>query len=217
MAYLPADTGSASALARVWQTLNRLHPSRRRWLNHSVEPGGTQRESSEYVELLEKLEAAQETDVVEQALVAARERLGMDAAYVTTIDPQHQRIHAVVGVQEAVAKYQDSTLPIEQTFCIRMLNGEIPNVVPDTRAQPALRDLPATREFGAYVGVPVTLADGRVHGTLCCVSRATKSGMGADELRFMQTLAGIVAARVDQVRGDLVRLTERFRSAQPTA
>jgi len=211
MAYLPADTGAASALARVWRGLNRPHPSGRRWLNPSVEPAGTQRDSSEYVELLQKLEAAQESDVIEQALAAARERLGMDAAYVTTIDPQEQTIHAVAGDRDVVAKYQDSVLPIEQTFCMRMLKGDIPNVVPDTHAQPALRDLAATREFGAYVGVPVTLSDGGVHGTLCCVSRETKSGMGADELQFMQVLAGIVAARVDQVRGDLARLTKQFR------
>jgi GAF domain-containing protein len=181
-----------------------------------VKPGDTRREASEYVELLQKLEAAQESDVIEHALAAARERLGMDAAYVTTIDSQHQTIHAVVGDRDAVAGYQGSVVPIEQTFCMRMLIGEIPNVVPDTHAHPALRDLAATREFGAYVGVPVTLSDGRIHGTLCCVSRDAKSGIGAEELRFMQILAGIVAARVDRVRGDLARLTERFRSAQPT-
>ena len=101
--------------------------------------------------------------------------------------------------------------PVEQTYCMRMLNGEIPNIVPDTRAEPAIRDLDATREFHAYVGVPVKLSDGRVHGTLCCVSREPRTGLGPEELRFMQTLAGIVATRVERARGDLARLTERFR------
>jgi GAF domain-containing protein len=171
----------------------------------------TQQHVSDYDDLLEKLEAAQESDVVEQALAAAREHLGMDAAYVTTIDSRHQTIHAILGEPEVAERYQDSVIPIEQTYCMRMLNGDIPNVVPDTHAQPALHDLAATREIGAYVGVPVRLSDGRVHGTLCAVSREPKEGLGADELRFMQILAGIVATRLERARGDLARLTERFR------
>jgi GAF domain-containing protein len=164
--------------------------------------------------LLRKLEAAQESDVVEQALAAAREHLGMDAAYITTIDSRNQTIHAILGEPEVAERYQDSVIPIEQTYCMRMLNGDIPNVVPDTRVQPALHDLAVTREIGAYVGVPVRLSDGRVHGTLCCVSHEPNDAIGADELRFMQILAGIVATRLERARGDLARLTERFRKTR---
>lgn len=176
-----------------------------------MEPGASAQ--SEYSELIEKLEAAQETDVVEQALAAAQEHLDMDASYITTIDARHQTIHAIVGDTDAAARYQGTVFPVEQTYCLRMLNGEIPNLVPDTRSEPAISGLAVTQEFHAYVGVPIKLADGRVHGTLCCVSREPRSGLGPDELRFMHTLAGIVAARLDKARGDLVRLTERFRTA----
>jgi GAF domain-containing protein len=170
---------------------------------------------AEYAELIEKLEAAQESDVVAQALAAAHERLGMDASYITTINARHQTIHAMAGDEDVVARYQGTVFPVEQTYCMRMLNGEIPNIVPDTRSEPAISDLEVTREFHAYVGVPVTLSDGRVHGTLCCVSREPRSGLGDEELRFMQILAGIVATRVERARGDLARLTGRFTSAQP--
>lgn len=167
----------------------------------------------EYTELIEKLEAAHETDVVEQALAAAQEHLDMDASYITTIDARHQTIHAIVGDADAAARYQGTVFPVEQTYCMRMLNGEIPSIVPDTRLEPAISGLPVTQEFHAYVGVPIRLADGSVHGTLCCVSREPRAGLGAEELRFMNTLAGIVAARLDRARGDLARLTERFRRA----
>lgn len=180
-----------------------------------MERGAT--EPSDYVELIEKIEAAQESDVVEQALVAAQQRLGMDASYVTTIDSVSQTVHAIAGDADIAARYTGSVFPVEQTYCMRMLNGEIPNIVPDTHAEPAIRDLEVSREFHAYAGVPVTLSDGRVHGTLCCVSREPRPGLGSDELRFMRTLAGIVAARVDQARGDLARLTEKFHTPRPAA
>jgi GAF domain-containing protein len=186
------------------------HPDLTRWLNGAVELGAT--DQSDYAELIEKLEAAQETDVVEQALAAAQQHLGMDASYITTVDARNQSIHAIVGHPDVAARYTGTVFPLEQTYCMRMLNGEIPNIVPDTRDEPAISDLDVTREFHAYVGVPVKLSDGRVHGTLCCVSREPRTGLGSEELRFMQTLAGIVAARVEQSRSDLVRLTERFRT-----
>jgi GAF domain-containing protein len=176
-----------------------------------MEGAGTAGATSEYDELLEKLESAQETDVVELALVAAREHLGMDASYITTIDSRIQTIHALVSDPDTVNRYQGTVFPVEQTYCMRMLGGEIPNAVPDTRAEPAISELPVTAEFHAYVGVPVKLSDGSVHGTLCCVSRETRPGLGPDEVRFMQVLADIVAARVDRVHGDIARLTERFR------
>jgi GAF domain-containing protein len=167
---------------------------------------------SDYAEAIGRIEAAQESDVVERALAAARDRLGMDASYVTTIDTREQTIHAIVGEADIVNTYTGVVMPVEHTFCQRMLDGEIPNVVADTRAEPAMRDLAAAQEFGAYIGVPVRLSDGRVHGTLCCVSREPKFDIGPEDLRFMQVLAGIVAARVEQAQGDMARLTARFRA-----
>ncbi|HTX10018.1 MAG TPA: GAF domain-containing protein [Solirubrobacteraceae bacterium] len=168
---------------------------------------GREGEASEYAELVRKLEAAKESDVVEQALTAARDHLGMDASYLTTIDERNQTIHAIVADEGDPAKrYQGTVFPVEQTFCMRMLSGEIPNMVPDTSAEPAISHLPAAAEFHAYVGVPVKLADGRVHGTFCCVSHAPRTELVDEELRFMQVLAGIVGARIDQARGDLTRL-----------
>jgi GAF domain-containing protein len=170
----------------------------------------TEGERSEYAELVRRLEAAQENDVVEQALSAARDHLGMDASYLTTIDSRNQTIHAVITDDQDVKRYQGTVFPVEQTFCMRMLNGEIPNIVPETAAEPAISHLPAAAQFHAYIGVPVKLADGRVHGTLCCVSHAPRTDLVDEELRFMHVLAGIVGARIDQARGDLTRLTERF-------
>lgn len=187
-----------------------MHEASGALFNRPVESGTEHAVPTEFAETIGRIEAAQESDVVERALAAARDRLGMDASYVTTIDPREETIHAIVGEPDIVNTYTGAVIPVEQTFCQRMLNGEIPNVVPDTRAEPAMRDLDATREFAAYIGVPVRLSDGRVHGTLCCVSREAKFDIGPEDLRFMQVLAGIISARLEQVRGDMARLTARF-------
>src|ERR1700729_514271 len=179
-----------------------------------MDGGSSARVPSEYEQLLDRLEAAQETEVVEQALAAVQEHLAMDASYITTIDSRAQTIHAVVSDPDTVQRYQAAVLPVEQTYCMRMLSGEIPNAVPDTRAEPSISQLDVTREFHAYIGVPVMLSNGSLHGTLCCVSRETRPGLGPDDVRFMNVLAGIVAARVEQVHGDIARLTERFSARE---
>lgn len=170
-----------------------------------------------YLDALRRLEAAEESDVVEQALAAARERLGMDAAYVGTIEAQEQNILAVVGDPRADELRSGVAIPLEETFCMRMLKGEIPNVVPDTRSEPAVRDLRASQRFGAYVGVPVMLPDGEVHGTLCAVSVGSRPDLGAEELRFMRVLAEIIATRIDRAKTDLARMTARFRAQSASA
>ncbi len=164
----------------------------------------------DYVEAMGRIEAAQESYSVEQALAAARERLSMDAAYITTIDSGQQRIDAVVGDVGALALIPGAAFPLEQTYCMRMLGGEMPNVVPDTRLEPAVRDLAVTQEIGAYIGVPVTLSDGRVHGTFCCASRERRAELGDNELKFMQVLADMVAARVERAQDDFARRAARF-------
>lgn len=169
------------------------------------EPGAP----SDYVDALNRIEAAEESDVVERALTAARERLGMDVAYITTMDARHQTIEALVGDPGPLPLSEGAVIPVEQTYCVRMLNGEAPNLIPDTRSEPSVRDLEATAHVGAYLGVPVTLSDGRVHGTLCCLSEQPRAGLGGDELRFAEVLAGIIATRVEQAEGNLARLLGR--------
>ena len=52
--------------------------------------------------------------------------------------------------------------------------------------------MPVIRDIGSYIGVPVKLSDGRVHGSLCWASKGPRPDLGEPELRFMEVLAGIV-------------------------
>jgi GAF domain-containing protein len=172
---------------------------------------------SEYADAVRQIRAARENDVVERALSAAREQLGMDAAYIATVDAREQTIEAMSGRTNSDVLVEGAVLPVDQTYCARMLKGEIPNIVPDTSAEPGLRNVTAIRNIGAYIGVPVQLSDGRVHGSLCCASNEPRPELGESELRFMHVLAAIVAARLERAQGSMVRLAKRFAAARPDA
>jgi hypothetical protein len=59
--------------------------------------------SAEYEIAARQIRDARESDVVEQALSAAREHLGMDAAYIATVDSRKQTIEVMVGKTNAEA------------------------------------------------------------------------------------------------------------------
>ncbi|MGI8801904.1 MAG: GAF domain-containing protein [Solirubrobacteraceae bacterium] len=181
----------------------------------TADPGSS---DQEVLDALAAFAAAKERDVIARALDAARERLRMDTAYVSTVTPEIQRVDRVAGASAPLGFVAGTTAPFAQTYCSRMLTGEIPNLIPDSRADPALRDLPFTATIGSYAGVPIRLADGRVHGTLCCASgEATTTTLGPDELHFLEVLATIVAAEIDRTEGSRSEAADRLlhRSSAP--
>lgn len=91
---------------------------------------------SEYAEAVRQIRVAREGDVIDRALSAAREQLGMDAAYIATVDSREQTIEAMIGTTNADALVEGAVIPVAQTYCARMLNGTIPHIVPNTEAEP---------------------------------------------------------------------------------
>ena len=118
-------------------------------------------------------------------------------------DRDHEMLERIAAAQDAdTMNFASGTeVALQDTYCTRMLNGTLPNVVPDTSKEPAVGDLGATLLVGSYVGVPTTLADGSVHGTLCAVSSEPREHLGDAELAFMRVLAGMVANRIDSSHG----------------
>lgn len=108
---------------------------------------------------------------VSDLLHEAREALGMPVAFVSRFLEGRRVIEAV-----------DATCPVpfgpgdshaaEDTYCQRIIDGTLPQAVPDSGAHPVAAALPVTAELqiGSYVGVPILLTDGSVYGTLCAYS-----------------------------------------------
>lgn len=179
----------------------------------TAESGST---DQEVLDALAAFAAAKERDVIARALDAARDRLRMDTAYVSTVTSEIQRVDQVAGASAPLGFVAGTTAPIEETFCSRMLTGEIPNLIGDARANPVLRDLAFAATIGSYAGVPIRLADGRLHGTLCCASgEATTTTLGPDELHFLEVLATIVAAEIDRTEGSRVEAADRLLHRPP--
>jgi len=117
--------------------------------------------------------------------MACRE-LSADAALLSEIRGGREHVRWAVGE----GGYAGVAVPLRDTFCERLLDGRIRSVVPDTTADPELRELTAVREGGirAYIGVPFTTADARAY-VLCCLALEARPDFGAGDERFLQGLA----------------------------
>lgn len=141
-------------------------------------------------------------DVIEGTLALAREQLGLDAAHVSEFADGRQVLRHVEGGADAFGLKPGSEFPLEGTYCLRVVQGRLPNVVADTSAEPEVRDLAMTREagLGAYVGVPITTSSGEVRGTLCCLSRSPDPALAERDIAFMHVLARLIGDRLERQR-----------------
>jgi EAL domain-containing protein (putative c-di-GMP-specific phosphodiesterase class I) len=144
---------------------------------------------------------------VPEALAAARAHLGMELTALTEFEEDRQVVRVLDGTSESFPIAAGAAWPAEGGFCVRVARGTLPNALADVRADPLARDLQLTRAagIGAYIGVPVRLADGTLYGSLCGVS-AAPADLHERDVRFLQILAAIIADELSRDRaGDEAR------------
>ena len=139
---------------------------------------------------------------VDRMLDAVRRHLDMDVAFVSEFNGRDRVFrHVACRLDPAPIRPGDSS-PLEEGYCMRVVEGQIPQLIPDTGAIPVLHDIPETRTLpiGAHISVPILLRDGRVYGTFCCFSLASNLSLGQRDLHMMRAFADLLAYQID---GDL--------------
>src|SRR3954451_22414291 len=151
------------------------------------------------------------TETIESALQAAREGLEMEIAYLAEFTDDEQIFHTFAGDLDTLDIVEGLAIPLVDSYCQRMCDGRIGNVVADVHEDPELASLALTERasIGAYVGVPLRFSDGRLYGTFCCLSHAPDPDIGEREVRFMRVLAKIVAGELE--RHELHREADRLK------
>lgn len=153
-----------------------------------------------------------------RSLEAVRRHLGMDVAYLSEFvgeDTVFREVDAP-GLEDLI-KVGDS-LPLEQVYCRHILAGRLPELIPDTSADPFAAALPITEQIpiGAHVSIPIRRADGEVYGMFCCLSSAPRPMLNERDLHIVRAFAGMVAEemhRKHSVQEALARKTALVRQA----
>lgn len=129
------------------------------------------------------------------AVEAAREFLGFDVAYATEMTDDEQFFRTLRGDGESFGVAEGIVMPARETYCQKVLDGELPNVIPVVADEPDAACLPVTdaADVGAFISVPLHFSDGVFFGTLCAASHDRRPDIGDQELQFLRVFARIIA------------------------
>jgi EAL domain-containing protein (putative c-di-GMP-specific phosphodiesterase class I) len=132
---------------------------------------------------------------VERLLALGRTQLGMEVAFVSEFIEGRAIVRSVAGDADAFDLQAGGSSPLFDSYCWRVANGSLPNIIADATAYVRTHDLDVTRDadIGSYIGVPIRVADGRVGGSLCCLSRSPNPALGEPDVEFLNMLAALMA------------------------
>ena len=151
---------------------------------------------------------------IEWVLEAAREELGMEVAFVSEFAQQRMVFRKLAGEAESFGWEEDESVPVDDTFCRLLLEGHLPNVIPDAKADGRVNFLNVTgkADIGAYVGAPVRFSDGTLYGTFCVLSHSPEPSLVGRDAQFIRVLARLVAEQIERERHLLHEATTRTRA-----
>ena len=150
---------------------------------------------------------------IDAALKAAREHLGMEVAYVSefienssifrNVDAPEKKHLAAVGDQHS----------LDDVYCKHILEGRLPELIPDTSKEPVAISLPITQAapIGAHMSVPIRLSSGKIYGMFCCLSSAADPSLTERDLSVMRAFADIAAQQIeaDREKSDVFGVKQR--------
>jgi GAF domain-containing protein len=133
-----------------------------------------------------------------RALDLAVRELGVDLALLSEVADGHETVLWTVGGDRFPDWRPDTSVPLEDALCERLLSGRIASLVPDADQEPGLADLDELREAGlrAYVGVPLTAADAHLY-VLCCIAAEARHDLTDADVRFLKGLAESLRPALD--------------------
>ena len=136
-----------------------------------------------------------------EILSPVREVLEMDVAFVSEFAGDRFIFRILEGDAESFGWQEGDGFPLDESYCKRVLDGRVNRVVPDAKGEDATKDLWVTSEadIGSYVAVPLVLSDGRLYGTLCCVSHTPDPWLRERDLGLMERVARQL---IEQLEGE---------------
>ncbi len=137
-------------------------------------------------------------DHVQQVLDRVREHLGMDIAFLSGLSATHEVVLATSRETGPMQMAVGDVTDLDETYCVRVLAGLLPPVLPDARRHPVARDLAATADLGigSYVGAPLRGPDGAPVGMLCCLGRGPNPLLDEHAARVVGLAAALVEDRM---------------------
>ncbi len=145
-----------------------------------------------------------------QLLNAIRQHLKMDVAFISEFENGRRVFRQVDPAGPANPVQPGASDPLEESYCQRVVDGRLPELMRDARENSVAAALPVTHALpvGGHISVPIRTANGNVYGTFCCFSHSPHQMLDERDLNMMRVFADIAAQMIDCERSNAARLRE---------
>jgi EAL domain-containing protein (putative c-di-GMP-specific phosphodiesterase class I) len=145
-------------------------------------------------------DASPEASSIKRALQVIRSHLGMKVAYVSEfVDGRSVFREVDAPGLEAMVKVGDSH-SLDDVYCRHILEGRLPELIPDTAAEPIAAAMPITKaaNIGSHMSVPIRLADGSAYGMFCCLGFEANPSLNERDLQMLKAFAELAAFDINR-------------------
>jgi EAL domain-containing protein (putative c-di-GMP-specific phosphodiesterase class I) len=138
--------------------------------------------------------------ILPDLLAAVRSHLGMDVAFVSQFEGRRRVFKYVDSAPDARVIEPGQSDPLDDSYCQRVVDGRLPQLIANAQELPAARALPGPqgRPVGAHISVPILLRDGSVYGTLCCFGFEPDSTLRDTHVDLMRVLADVARGFIER-------------------
>lgn len=138
---------------------------------------------------------------IRDALHSVRTLLGMQIAFISEFKGG-RRIFRYVDTAEDIRPIIDvgDSNPLEESYCQRVVDGRLPELIRDAQQNPEALTLPVTTALpvGAHLSVPIRFSDGQLYGTFCCFSMSPDATLNDRDIRTLRLFAEITCKLMEQ-------------------
>lgn len=140
------------------------------------------------------------SSILNELLHAARLYLGMDVAFISEFDGGRRIFRYVDQARDTQLIKVGESDPLDESYCQRVVDGRLPEVIHDAQALGEARSIAATLKLGigAHVSVPIRLSDGSVFGTLCSFTFHADCSLNERDLALMQVFSQIASGLIER-------------------
>jgi EAL domain-containing protein (putative c-di-GMP-specific phosphodiesterase class I) len=137
---------------------------------------------------------------IRRSLQAVRSHLGLQVAYVSRFVGNRSVFREVdaPGLEHLI-KAGDSR-SFDEVYCRHILDGRLPQLMPDTAAVPLAAAMPITKasSIGSHLSVPILLPNGDAYGMFCCIGFAADTSLNERDLQTMKAFAEIASFEINR-------------------
>lgn len=144
---------------------------------------------------------------VGEVLKLLRARMKMDVVFVSEFIGGERVFRCVDQAPQHQMIAEGESEPLETSWCQRVVDGRMPELVPDVPAAQARGEVPASPlTIGTFLSTPIVLDSGQVYGTLCCFSFGINPMTTRQDVKTLRYTAQLTAAKINRARQQVASL-----------